>query len=225
MKIAIRAFLVLLLLSSCKDNTEELLNEVLNEASLGNFNLISPEHNMVCADGTDMENNEISIDFMWMPSKNATAYTVEITNLENNSIINASSTTTTAKVTVPKKSRFSWKVTATYEDQTIESPLFNFYSEGITEANHAPFPAEITTKNKANGILEINWQSEDLDDDIKTYEIYFGSEKDNLNLVLIASSNETVTNQPISLGTNYFIKIITIDSRGNISIAKKTISY
>jgi hypothetical protein len=194
------------------------------EIELGSFNLVFPDNNLICTEGEDIGNNEISIDFMWTASENATAYDLAITNLDSNETKKFSSTTTSKAVSIPRDAQFSWKVTASDDNKTKESQQWNFYSEGIAVENFAPFPAEITTQDQTNGFVEISWTGSDLDNDIETYELYFGTDVENLEFI-VSTSVDSSSSQPIIYGTNYYIEVVTTDERGNTSSSKKIINY
>ncbi|MFK7812172.1 MAG: hypothetical protein AB8B59_06735 [Maribacter sp.] len=131
MKNIFRITLCLVLLSGCKNNRDEFLEQVLPpdpeiEIELGTFNLVFPDNNLICTEGEDTGNDEVSINFMWTGSANATAYDLEITNQETNTVINESSTSTEKSVVLPKGVQFSWNVTAKLEDDTKESDPWSF---------------------------------------------------------------------------------------------------
>ncbi|MFK7812171.1 MAG: hypothetical protein AB8B59_06730, partial [Maribacter sp.] len=65
-----------------------------------------------------------------------------------------------------------------------------FYSEGISQENYAPFPATINTIDQTNGFVEISWEGADLDNDIDKYELYFGTDAENLDFIVSTTSDE-----------------------------------
>jgi len=227
MKNLLRITFCLFLLASCKQNKDNLIEQVLppeGELELGAFNLVFPDNNLICTEGTAIGDNEISIDFMWTASENATAYDLEITNQDSGAKINESSSTTEKTVVLPKGTQFSWTITAKLGEATKSSDSWNFYSEGIAEENFAPFPAEITTEDQTNGFVEISWTGSDLDNDIETFELYFGTDAENLEFIA-STSGDSSSSQPIIYGTNYYIEIITKDARGNSSSSITTVNY
>lgn len=228
MKHLYKITLCIFLLTSCKKNKTEFEEQILPpepEIELGSFNLIFPDNNLICTEGTDVDNNEVSINFMWTAADKASSYTIEITNLATDVTTNTTSTNTSKEITLPKDTQFSWKVLAFVDNISKESSQWSFYSEGITEENFAPFPAEITTEDKLNGFVEISWTGTDLDNDIDTYELYFGADANALEFIVSTTSNEGVSSQPITYGTDYFIEVITTDDRGNTSSSKTSINY
>ena len=226
MKNLLIATLTLALLASCS-NKDNLLDEVLPEGNteLGSFNLLFPDNNLICTEGKDLTNDEISITFMWSVSENATSYTIEIVNQDTNEVINTSSNSTSKSVALPRDTQSSWSVEANLDDITKESSQWNFYSEGTAQENFAPFPATITDTNLSNDFVEISWKGSDLDNDIASYDLYFGSDPEDLEFIVSKTSDEGSSSQPIIYNTDYTIQVITKDELGNTSISQKVINY
>lgn len=192
---------------------------------LGAFALTFPNNNEVCTEGTSVSAAIVSIPFSWNASENAASYRVEVIQSDNNQTFEATTTGTSTDIDLPKGTQFTWKVIAVVNDKTKESDaVFSFYSEGATENNHIPFPAEITLTNNGGGSIDISWQGSDLDDDITGYDVRLGT---SANLTTIAS-NTTETNLPnrtILLNTDYTLEVVTKDSQGNNSVSKKRFNF
>ena len=225
MKYLLRITLCLILLSSCKNKKEELINQVLPDPELGAFNLVFPDNNLICTEGQDVGINEVSINFMWNKSDNATSYSLDVKNLSTDEVVSSSSTTLEKAVTLPRDTQFSWTVTALLDDKTIVSDTWSFYSEGTAQENFAPFPAAITAVDQTNGFVEISWEGSDLDNDIDKYDLYFGTDVENLDFIVSTTSDSGTSSQPITYGTNHSIEVITTDDRGNSSSSIKTINF
>ena len=218
----------LILLSACKKNRDEFIEQIIPsdpQIELGSFNLIFPDNNLICTEGEDVGNDEVSINFMWNASENATSYSLEITNLDTEEVTNSSVTAPEKIITLPRDAQFSWKVTAVLDDKNRESEQWNFYSEGIAEENFAPFPANITAIDKTDGFVEISWKGSDLDNDITKYDLYFGSNSENLDFIVSKTNDDSTSSQPITYGLSYYIQVITTDDRGNSSSSMKTINF
>ena len=67
-------------------------------------------------------------------------------------------------------------------------------------------------------IIQFLWNSSDLDDNILEYDVYLGSSIDNLTKIGDKISQTSFDHQ-LSLNTNYFWEVITIDQQGNESIS------
>jgi hypothetical protein len=107
---------------------------------------------------------------------------------------------------------------------TSQSSKWKFYnaSEGIQ--SYAPFPAEAVYPNSeqiplvipAATKINLEWSGSDIDDDIVSYDVYFGTT--NPPSLLVSNLEDSILNDvPISSGTIYYWKIITKDSLGNSS--------
>ncbi|MBU2947677.1 hypothetical protein [Zobellia uliginosa] len=227
MKNSLTLIFCVILFVACKGNKEDLVDQVLPsnpEIELGAFNLVFPDNNLICTEGVNQANNELDIEFLWSKSTNATSYKLDITNQTTGEVISMFSNTESKAVTLPKDTQFSWTVTAALEDKEEESNTWNFYSEGISEENFAPFPAEITITDNEDGTVNIEWSTTDLDDDISFYNIYLGTTA-NPELLLSQTNIMNISDQPIEYGTVHYIKIVTEDSRGNSSTTKTEFSF
>jgi len=222
MKSVIKILVLTILISSCGGNNDT--PQQVENKELGDFNLIFPDNNLICTEGTDVGNN-VEIDFMWSASANAKSYELEITVQDSGEVIRATTTATSRKVTLAKNTQFSWIVIATLDNKDKESATWNFFSEGISQENFAPFPATINSIDKTNGFVEISWVGADLDNDINKYDFFFGTDSENPEFVASNTSDEGTYTMPIDYGTLYFIEVITTDDRGNTALSKKTINY
>ncbi len=224
MRLAIKLILMGLLVASCggkDDNNNNPPEET--EKELGAFNLVFPENNLICTEGEDNGTDGVSIEFQWSGSTNATSYEVKITNQETNSTDSRTVTTTSLAVGLPKGTQFSWAVTAILGSKTLVSDSWNFYSEGTSTENFAPFPAEIGVSDNGNGTVTVSWVGEDLDDDLENYDVYIGS-GETLELIL---ENTTLLNTTynITAGQQYAIKVISKDSNNNSSTSETSFSF
>ncbi|MGJ8735873.1 hypothetical protein [Zobellia laminariae] len=217
----------LFLLAACKGNKEDLIDQVLPaipETELGAFNLVFPDNNLICTEGEDQINDELAIEFLWSKSTSASSYKLDITNQNTGKVISTTSNTESKSVTLPKDTQFSWSVTAVLEDQEEKSTAWSFYSEGIAEDNFAPFPAEISITDNTDGTVKIDWPSTDLDNDIVSYDIYWGTTA-TPELLLSQTKLTSVSNHPIEYGTTYYIVVITQDTQGNSSTSKTQFTF
>lgn len=228
MKTITKSLILLFLISSCGGGGDDAPSspEPKGEESkvLGAFDLIFPDNNLICTEGEDMDNDQVEIAFLWEASTNATSYSLEIKNQETGEITNATATVPEKRVILKKDTQFSWSVTAVLDDKSKKSTQWNFYSEGIAEENSAPFPADISVSDNKDGTVKIDWPSSDLDDDIESYDIYFGTEPEP-EIAFSAVTYTSLSAQPISYNTTYYIKVVVNDSRGNAAISKKEFKF
>jgi len=92
------------------------------------------------------------------------------------------------------------------------------------KTNYAPFPASIDIMDNGDGSITISWEGSDLDDDISSYEIYFGT-SDEPDLVHSATDDGESLTQSITYGTTHYLEIVTTDALGNKSTAKRAIKF
>ena len=222
MRLAIKLILVGLLVASC-GGSDDNNNTTPEEKELGALNLVFPENNLICTEGQDNSTDGVNIEFQWSASTNATSYELEITNQETNTTDTRTVTTTSLAVGLPKGTQFSWSVTAILGSKTLASDSWNFYSEGTSTENFAPFPAEISVADNGNGTVTVSWVGEDLDNDLVDYDVYIGI-SGNLELILENTTNEN-TNYNITAGEQYIIQIISKDSNDNTSTSRTYFTF
>lgn len=224
MKIAIKLILVTILLASCggKDNNKPSPPDE-TEKELGAFNLVFPDNNLICTEGEDNGTDGVNIEFQWSASSNATSYELEITNQENSTIDKRTANTNSLTVGLPKGTQFSWSVSAIVDSNTLSTDSWNFYSEGSTTENFAPFPAEISVSDNGDGSVTASWVGEDLDDDLANYDVYIGA-TEILELIL-ENTTALSTTYNITAGQQYTIKVISKDSNNNSSTSETYFAF
>ncbi|MEO9481124.1 MAG: fibronectin type III domain-containing protein [Maribacter dokdonensis] len=222
MRLAIKLILAGILVASCGGKDNDTTTPPI-EKELGSFNLIFPDNNLICTEGEDNGTDGVNIEFQWSASSNATSYDLEITNQENNSTDSRTVNANSLEVGLPKGTQFSWKVTAILEDKSLASDTWNFYSEGTSTENFAPFPAEITVSDNNDGTVTVSWIGEDLDNDIVNYDVYIGV-FGNLELILENTTNLN-TNYSITEGEQYHVQVISKDSNDNTSTSQTYFTF
>lgn len=223
MKNIIRIILTFILFTSCGGGDDGPAPTEKKE--LGAFDLVFPDNDQICTEGTDMDDNMVAINFLWTESENAISYELKITNQETNDIISVVSSKPEKEVTLKKGSQFTWIVTAKL-DATIkkESSSWNFYSTGVVSDNYAPFPAEINISDNTDGTVKIEWASTDLDNDITGYDIYLDTKRD-ADLLLSDTANTSISSYAIEYGTIYYVKVVTKDTRGNSATSTRSFKF
>ena len=91
-------------------------------------NLISPNNNEACFDGTIVNDTQSSVNFQWSLSENAVSYEVVVNNLANQTSQVYGSGTNQLNITLTNAEPYSWSVNALGEDGTtmILSPDSQF---------------------------------------------------------------------------------------------------
>ena len=195
-----------------------------SEIVLGTLELTFPVNNTLCTEGTTVSNNEVTIPLRWNTSKNAVSYKAVITNTVSGEKIERVTNANSIDVNLPKGTKFSWKVTAILNNKEESSNTWSFYTEGISESNHTPFPASITLEDNKNGTINIKWEGLDLDNDIVNYKVYLGDSENSASLV-VETENNIIQNQSIDYNKLYFLKITTIDEKDNSSSSIKEFNF
>ncbi|WP_282179123.1 hypothetical protein [Maribacter stanieri] len=223
MRIAIKLILMGLLVVSCGGSDDGNSPTPPEEKELGAFNLLFPDNNLICTEGEDNGVDGVNIEFQWAASSNATSYELEITNQENNTTDTRTVNSTSLAVGLPKGTQFSWTVTAILGAKTLASDSWNFYSEGTSTENFAPFPAEISVSDNGDGTVTVFWIGEDLDNDLVNYDVYIGT-SGNLVLILENTTDEN-TNYNITAGEQYVVQVVSKDSSDNTSTSETYFTF
>lgn len=197
--------------SNATDPITEPNTTLSEDKELSTFNLVFPEDQSLCTEGLDKD-NQIELEFSWEASENATSYSLELSNITNDTKTTFSSQTTTKTILLDKGTQYGWQVIAKLNDDEMASAAWSFYSQGSIVENYAPFPAEISITDKGNQLIDINWSGADLDNDIVSYRIYMNE------IMLLENTTDTVfSNAEILYDTNFEITVVTTDEAGNTS--------
>jgi hypothetical protein len=206
---------------SCKkEDTEPGSNGMAPEAAL----LIFPYNHSACNEGTEVTATASIIHFEWMAGKNSDRYELMLTNLESGEESLHAGTETILPVELIRGNRYSWYVLSfsSDADDTARSHTWQFFSEGDGIETHPPFPAEIIFPQFAQiiensgGTISLSWTGSDLDNDILSYTVYFGTESPPALLQSDIQLN-SLNDIPVEPGTAYYWRVITTDSTGNTS--------
>lgn len=184
--------------------------------------LTSPENNEECLTGTSVNETQSRVKFQWQVSENTTSYTVYLKNLETSVEIKMQSSTTSLNITINKNTPYKWAVisNATGTTKTAKSEEWKFYNAGDTIINYVPFPADLVAPIMGESLnttsVSLEWLGSDLDNDIKEYDVYFGTLNTPTELIKTVTSQK-VENVEVSSGNTYYWKVVTKDYYGNSS--------
>ncbi|WP_242202763.1 hypothetical protein [Aestuariivivens insulae] len=210
-----------LLVVSCSSGGDSTEKKVSNpEKAI----LVSPENNSECFEGQIISTEKSTVTFKWSAANFTDSYDVNVKNLNDQTTKLYTATGTSLDIDIDRGTPYSWFVVSKSKKSTstATSDTWKFYNagEGVTE--HAPFPAEIVAPsyNEAvtvsNGKVTLDWTGSDVDNDIESYEVFFG-EADPPG-AFQANIQESVLNDvSVSPGKTYYWKVKTKDSQGNIS--------
>jgi hypothetical protein len=219
-KIAYLFSLVVFVLG-CKDTTDDGPIDAGNGRDLPEgVQLIFPFEDSLCNEGTNLTPTESTVYFEWAPNDNAEIYILHIENLTTGDITQYETVDFILPVTIPRAYPFRWFVEYNYQNETKISPSWNFYNAGAGLQNYAPFPAEIISPTMAQTLtsttsLVLQWTGNDVDDDIVSYDVYFGTNNPpTINTSDISSNQLTVAVAPSNI---YYWEVVTKDASGNSS--------
>lgn len=185
--------------------------------------LIFPDNNSECNEGTILSDEESAVLFRWNASDNTDTYQVNLKDLKTSSTRTFTSSTNQLEITILRANPYAWSVTSSANNtsQTAQSAEWKFYNAGLPAENFAPFPADLVSPemgssvNAASGTIELRWIGSDIDDDIQSYEILFGTE--NPPGTLESTTTSPVLDVQVNINEVYYWRVISIDSQGNTS--------
>ncbi|MCX2839635.1 hypothetical protein OQ279_15920 [Salinimicrobium sp. MT39] len=184
--------------------------------------LLNPEDNLFCID------NEL--DFSWIsatdPEGENVSYVFEISTSSDFSEIyyRKELSSLTVNKQVDKGMNYYWRVVAkdSKGNTSAYSAVRNFYTEEAPSTNSLPsVPKKLSPKEyKIYGsVVELAWESIDLDNDELKYDLYFGTSENPPLLEENLLTNAFEINN-LAAGTIYHWMIVTIDGKGGKSIGQ-----
>ncbi|MEP2237711.1 MAG: hypothetical protein ABJI22_05060 [Maribacter sp.] len=219
---AFYCIIVVLLLASCSlSDPEPTPEEIINVPVAAT--LVFPEDNTECNEGTILNDTESNVVFRWNLSEFTDSYELIIKNLETDIITSQYAINDYKEVTLTRGTSYEWYIISkSIEiDTTATSEVFQFFNAAPGVVDHIPFSAEaiapldneILVTN--NTIVSLEWQATDIDDDIKEYEILFGTSVE--EMTNIGSTENTNIEVGITFGSTYYWKVKTYDENFNSS--------
>jgi len=221
MRILAFILLCLVLFSGCKKDSPKPPEKV---------SLVAPAKNSECTPvQSDGETSSI-VRFNWNAADNTEVYVLQVTNLTTGTIQYKNTSATIETLSLAKGTPFSWVVVSENSETTtsVSSDSWLFYNPG-SEVSHVPFPAELTFPAQGstafkdvNNEISLKWTGQDLDDDIKSYDVYFSNE--NPPVTLLQNMNAGVNELKVQVVSDevYYWKVVTTDEEGNISTSNIT---
>lgn len=216
---AVMGLVTLMSCSGSKDDPGDNPNE---EGELGSVSLVFPENNSECTEGVSLSDTESTITFMWQEGTNVDSYEVVIRNLNTNNTNTVNASTNEKAISLTKNTPYEWYVVskATGSDQSPSSAKWQFYNAGSGVESYAPFPATAVSPTRgqtvsAGGTVTLEWNANDVDNDIVGYEVFFGMS--NNPTQSIANTSQKTTTATINSGQTYYWRVMTKDEVGNSS--------
>lgn len=186
--------------------------------SLDSVNLLLPINNEQCL-GIKLDTDKVRVEFHWDDINQVANYIIDYADgvtRESNSLTTSDSF---IFIDLEPGTLYTWNVTVSDDfGDSKKSEDFSFYTEGLAEANHVPFPAKIEIQENPNNNVDVLWEGGDLDDDIDYYQVFFSQE--NPPIEFIDNTTENSFNIDVVSGSIYYLNIITFDQNGNFSESK-----
>ncbi|MGY6650268.1 glycoside hydrolase family 78 protein [Wenyingzhuangia sp. IMCC45574] len=211
-------FCCLLLIFSCKKNKGggDSIDDIIVEVPT----LKEPTNQFVCL---DHEN----IQFAWDKSNEAKTYQIEIaTDSQFSAIVKSKNAISTINTTMSlqKATTYYWRVKAVGEEAESEySSVFQFYTQGDAVTNHLPKTPTIISPEHEEEVsgtsLNLQWDGSDVDaGDVLVFDVYLGTDVDNLVLVSEEQSLKDYT-ATVSAATTYYWRIAAKDTNGGVALS------
>ena len=208
-------FLILFLLVACE-------KEVIPDP--GAALLIDPGNNDNCNTAVVLSDQKSQVDFVWQEATNSDEYELVVRDVLTNVDQKKRSIRFFSSVVLDRGKQYSWWINSKSEktENITQSEVWTFYLEGLPISSHFPFPSVLLSPEKnsqislENGVFTLRWEAVDLDNDIKSYDVYLGADPDDLNL---ASEGLTTSSVSVELITDryYYWKVTTKDEQENVS--------
>lgn len=227
MKMKKQIFIIVmsLLMVSCGGGSDDGPGEVTppSNSKPSSVNLVYPSENLLCIDNT--------IAFNWTqatdPDNDVVRYKITVSNSRNltNPIEDRTISGTLINIILEKDAAYYWRIIAVDSEgnEADPSPTYAFYTSGEGVSNYAPFTAElvapIENSNVGAGTVNLTWRGADTNqDDVLTYELFFGESSD--PALFSSGLSQESTEVTVEIGKQYYWKVNTLDDSGAKSIGQ-----
>lgn len=218
-------FLVLALTASCGGSGGDTDPEPIPVPAPSAATLVFPANNSECNEGEILSDTQSRVLFQWSASQNTDSYQVNLINLNTNSTSLANSSTNEVEITLLRGVPYEWFVVsrANGTNETATSAVWRFYNAGAGITNYAPFPAEAVNPGRgatisATTAVTLEWTGNDVDNDIDSYNLYFGT----ADPPALLETGITATSFEVSVasGQTYYWQVETVDAAGNQTLSE-----
>ncbi|WP_052143613.1 hypothetical protein [Wocania ichthyoenteri] len=184
--------------------------------------LVFPNVNSECTEGTSITSTESTVKFQWNKGNYTDSYNLKLKDLNTGTTTGHSTVENNISIKLKRGNPYSWSVVSRSNEssKTAESPVWKFFNAGEGISSYAPFPAEavspIRGADVASGNITLEWSGSDVDNDIESYNVYFGETTSPAEYK--TEITETILNNVIvGAGKTYYWRVKTIDTQGNVS--------
>lgn len=184
--------------------------------------LVFPDANSECTEGTNITPTESTIKFQWNAGKHTDSYNLQLKDLTAGSTTSYSTLENSLSIKLKRGNPYSWSVVSRSNkaSTTASSATWKFFNAGEGVSSYAPFPAEAVSPvigaSVQNGNITLEWSASDVDNDIESYDIYFGETKTPAEYKTEITET-ALNNVTVEAGKTYYWSIKTKDTQGNIS--------
>ncbi|MBC2837700.1 hypothetical protein [Robiginitalea sp. SC105] len=187
--------------------------------------LVFPENDSECTEGELLNENRSRVLFQWTASAGTDSYQVNLKNLNTGGTTISNSSENQIEIVLLRGVPYEWFVIsrATGTPETASSPVWRFYNAGPGIENYAPFPAQAVSPARginlaATPSVTLEWSASDIDGDIASYSVYFGTDPE--PPLLEEGLTEPTLEVAVSSGQTYYWRVETIDSAGNVTVSE-----
>lgn len=210
-----------LVFTGCPGGNDDGLDPT-NPSEAGSATLVFPENNKECTEGVIQSDLKSVVTFQWEEAVNTDSYEVSYRNLETGNSQTVNSNTNEAAITLDRGAPYEWFVVSkkTGSDLSPKSATWRFYNQGPGVENYAPFPAVAVNPTRGQtvtsaGSLMLEWEGNDVDNDIEEYELLFGTDANPVSI--LGTTAQTSIEVSVTSGQTYYWRVFTKDAQGSIS--------
>jgi hypothetical protein len=217
-------YVLLIVVLSCKKNKTAEPTPANPKVAPAKALLNLPSQNEICTSGSVISSTKSQVTFKWEKATNATSYDLVYKDLITQKTTILNTTNKEIDVILERNTAYSWYVISktTLSTDFAQSEVWRFYNSGPGIVSYAPFPAEIIKPimgeliTAVGGNIILDWTGADVDNDIVSYDIYFGTTAQPILFKsdVVASELENIS---VVSGITYYWKVISRDKNNNIS--------
>ncbi|MGY6649242.1 hypothetical protein [Wenyingzhuangia sp. IMCC45574] len=213
---------------SVKEIVKSESKAVISKTKLSPVLLIAPKNQWVSTEDKTISKVKNNVTFVWKAPDNTITHEIILRNLRTGRVINKRTSKETLTLSLFTDTPYEWFVVSkTKNKEHTSSKKWQFYTHKKVNKNRAPekamaeFPEDKAIVDYWNQTPELRWAANDADDDIVSYEIYFGKDKLPTKPTIITTNTKyNFDADTIVFGSKFFWQIKTIDSKGNTSVSK-----
>jgi len=187
--------------------------------------LVAPANLEACNSASLVNDNERQVRFQWNASLYTDSYNLVVQNTLTKEQYTQDTSLLINSIILPSGAPYRWFV----QSRSVLSPVIStsenwyFYLEDTPETTHFPYPAVLLSPENESSVsltgdfsLFFEWEGNDLDNDIISYDFYLGTDPNQLQLIK-GNVTQNGVSQVLKLSTTYFWNIVSRDSQKNLS--------